>query len=174
MEVIDGEGFAERIAHGWMLRMDVSIYAGVNYECGCGECHKFDFLSSIVLRELPGMKLVIACPDKLALTCVKIKGLTTYAFESCFATPDVGVAEILLQEEPELQLRERDGLPSPMYYRFATRHSKVAMILWCIGGVVYIVITGRLSGLPTLISFFLESSLPRCYPWSPSSLVFFY
>lgn len=150
MEVIDGRSFLGRTAHGWTLKMDVSIYAGTSYDCGCGKCHVFDALGSVVLRELPGMKLVVACPDNLALTCVKIKGLTKYAFESSFATADVGVAETLVQGQSELRLSESGGSPSAAYDGLATGHSKAAIILWCIGGVIYIAITGRLIGLTTV------------------------
>lgn len=69
---------------GWPPQMDVSIYAGLEYDCACGRRHCFDPLTLKVLRELPGMRLVFICPESESINCVKIRGFFRHRLESLF------------------------------------------------------------------------------------------
>jgi len=88
MELVSLEEFGRRTMGGRPNMMDVSIYMGCRYECACGGTHKFDGVPDYILRELPGMRLVVACPDGDAVTCIKIRGFFRYRFESLFGSRD--------------------------------------------------------------------------------------
>jgi len=79
--------FAETLG-GRQSQMDTSPYDGHPFECACGQNHNFNSLNIEVLRELPKMRLVLACPVTDGyITCVKIKGWFKFkGFESLFGT----------------------------------------------------------------------------------------
>ena len=86
MEIVSVEEFFHRTMGGRPNRMDVSIYKGCEYECGCGRVHVFDPATITVLRELPKMRLVLACSEQEnVVTCIKIKGWINFRFASLFA-----------------------------------------------------------------------------------------
>ena len=79
--------FMQRTSGGRPNRMDMSIYVGHPFACACGETHTYFHSTIPVLRELPGMRLVFACPDGKHLTCVKVLGIVQFkGFESLFGT----------------------------------------------------------------------------------------
>jgi len=88
MEVVSLQEFWRRTMGGRPNRMDVSIYMGCPYECACGNTHEFDGIPDRVLRELPGMRLVVSCPETEAVTCIKIRGFFRYRLESLFGARD--------------------------------------------------------------------------------------
>jgi len=67
-------------------KMDMSPYDGESFLCACGKTHMFYLGKVHVLRELPNMRIVFACPDQpVFVTCLKIKGLFRFkGFESLF------------------------------------------------------------------------------------------
>lgn len=69
-------------------RMDVSIYDGYPVDCACGETHLFNSLTTHVIRELSGRRLVLTCPENDGYaTCVKLKGWLWFrGFKSLFGT----------------------------------------------------------------------------------------
>ncbi len=92
MEIVTPDEFARRTLGGRPNRLDVTIYDGCEYQCACGEVHVFrpsgfEPSETQVLRELPWMRLVLACPlGEDAATCVKIRGWFKYRFQSLFGT----------------------------------------------------------------------------------------
>ena len=85
METVSIEEFFRRTMGGRPNEMVVNIYKGCRYECGCGQAHSFDPATTSVLRELPGMRLVLACPEQEnVVTCVKVKGWIRFRFKSLF------------------------------------------------------------------------------------------
>lgn len=84
MEVVTPGDFFARTMGGRPCQMDVTIYAGCCFECACGDSHTFDPSTVRVMRELPGMRLVLGCSTGDAVTCVKIRGLFRYRLESLF------------------------------------------------------------------------------------------
>ena len=91
METLSLDEFIRRTMGGRPNQMDVAIYEGCEYECGCGRTHAFDPATTSVLRELPWMRLVLACPEnENAVTCVRIKGWIRFRLKSLFAAcPDL-------------------------------------------------------------------------------------
>jgi hypothetical protein len=86
MEIIAFNEFMVRTFGGWPVQMDLSIYDDIEFECACGKKHVFTKSGIKILRELSGMKLVIACPNEVGITCIKIKGIFKYKFVSLFGT----------------------------------------------------------------------------------------
>ncbi len=85
MEIIPFGQFMAQTFGGRPNQMGLAPYSGHPFECACGVRHVFDPLTVTVLRELPGMRLVLACPQGDAVTCVKIKGLFRFkGFASLF------------------------------------------------------------------------------------------
>lgn len=79
--------FAECTSLGRANRMNVAPYVGHPFQCACGQTHAFDASASPVLRELSGMRLVIACPTSEYVTCVKVQGIMRFeGFASLFGT----------------------------------------------------------------------------------------
>ena len=74
-----------RTMGGRPCALDVGIYFGCNYECGCGKTHNFNYETEI-LREIPMLKLVLQDPECEYVTLIKIKGIFKYRFESLFTT----------------------------------------------------------------------------------------
>ena len=88
MEIVSLEQFMSRTFGGRPVTLDVSIYEGMIYECACGAEHSFSGDTSEVLRELRGMQLVLRCPSRGAITCVKIAGLFHPSLKSQFGCKD--------------------------------------------------------------------------------------
>lgn len=101
MDVISERSFLESTADGWPVRMNVRVYSGMTYECGCGLKH--ELRAHRVLSELPKMRIVVLCPKEEAINCVKIKGFFRVRLETLFAArhgasaksaPDDGVGTL--------------------------------------------------------------------------------
>jgi hypothetical protein len=93
MELISFDEFMVRTLGGRPNQMNVGPYIGHRFDCVCGAWHPFDPVSVRVLRELPKMRLVLACPQGESVTCVKVKGIFRFkGFESLFGAK--------AQEEP--------------------------------------------------------------------------
>ncbi len=75
MKIITSEEFMARASRAFPLNMNVSIYEGMSFECACGNTHAFSGDPSDILREMKGMQLLIVCPNKLGITCVKVAGM---------------------------------------------------------------------------------------------------
>lgn len=75
MEMLTKEQFASRTLAGRPVALNLSVYAARPFECACGTTHAFSGDPAQVLRELTGMRLVLACPSTDAVTCVKISGI---------------------------------------------------------------------------------------------------
>ena len=87
MEIVTPDEFVRRTLGGRPNRMDTTIYEGCEYRCACGNVHVFSLSQTQVLRELPLMRLVLACPlGEDAVTCVKIRGWFKYRFQSLFGS----------------------------------------------------------------------------------------
>ena len=93
LEQLDGElvlvsqdEFMVKTMGGRPNRMDTSIYDGHPFDCACGDTHIFSTASVPIMRELAGMKLVLACPNGEGITCVKVTGgmLRFKGFRSLF------------------------------------------------------------------------------------------
>ena len=85
MEIVPLEEFMRRTLGGRPVQIDATIYEGCEYQCACGSMHVFRLSETQVLRELPWMRLVLACPrGEDAVTCVKIRGWFRYRFQSLF------------------------------------------------------------------------------------------
>lgn len=84
MKIITVPEFLGETAGGWPPKMNVTPYVGHKFECACGQMHEFTHYT-VVMRELSGMRLVLACPEQDAITCVKVKGIFRFkGFESLF------------------------------------------------------------------------------------------
>ena len=82
VKVVKIDEFYQYTFGGRPCQLDTSIYAGIEFECGCGSSHIWDPYRMPVIRELPALKLVIDNPDCGHVTFVKIKGFFKYRFES--------------------------------------------------------------------------------------------
>ena len=82
VKVVSLEEFYQSTFGGRPCQLNMSIYSGLNYECGCGSEHSWEPYSMPVIRELPGLKVVIANSKCDFVTFVKIKGFFKYSFES--------------------------------------------------------------------------------------------
>ena len=85
MNVLSPTDFFAQTMGGRPNMMDMSIYQGHYFECACGQEHVFAQCVE-VLRELPGHRLVFACPeDPNTLTCIRLKGFFRFkGFVSLF------------------------------------------------------------------------------------------
>ena len=84
MELIQLVDFQHRTLGGRPCQMEVSIYGGLPFDCACGRSHNFDPTWVRVLRELPKMRLVLSCPQDMAVNCVRIRGLFRRRLETLF------------------------------------------------------------------------------------------
>jgi hypothetical protein len=93
------EFFAATVG-GRAARIPVARVLGHPFDCACGQVHTYRVRQVPVLRELPGRRLVLACPRGLPfVTCVRVKGrLRSGGFESLFGAELVG-PEVLLPYE---------------------------------------------------------------------------
>ena len=83
VDVVKMEEFYRSTFGGRPCQLNMSIYVGTKYECGCGTEHSWDPYGIPVIREIPGMKVVIDNPSCGYVTLVKIKlGFFKYKFES--------------------------------------------------------------------------------------------
>jgi hypothetical protein len=64
--------------------LTLSPYVSNKYECACGQTHIFDYASEIICQG--AWKLVVGCPSKKYVTCLKLKtkflGMGFSGFES--------------------------------------------------------------------------------------------
>lgn len=67
--------FGTLFLEGVPVRMNSSIYEGMPFICGCGTSHPFDRQSTVPVRELSGMRLVVSCPVSKFVTVVGIHGM---------------------------------------------------------------------------------------------------
>jgi hypothetical protein len=82
MRIVSGDEFVALTANGRENRMDLSAYGGRSYKCVCGYAHAM--YQESALRELPGMRLVMACPDGAGVNCVRIRGWIRIRIETEF------------------------------------------------------------------------------------------
>lgn len=92
---ISKEKFIQETLGGRPCQLQLHIYKGLHFDCGCGKKHIFDpFIEQLgigttkVLRELPILKLVILNKQCGYVTFVKIKGFFSYRLESIFSCKD--------------------------------------------------------------------------------------
>jgi hypothetical protein len=88
--------FFAATAGGRTPRVELARLHGRPFRCACGQPHLYRYRLVPVLRELPGRRLVLACPRGLPfVTCVQLKGrLRLRGFESLFGAELVG-SEVL-------------------------------------------------------------------------------
>ena len=87
VDVVKMEEFYQSTFGGRPCQLDMNIYIGKEYECGCGLEHSWDPYSMPVIREIPGMKVVIDNPTCGYVTLVKIKlGFLKYKFEGLISS----------------------------------------------------------------------------------------
>ena len=87
VNVVKMKEFYQSTFGGRPCQLDMSIYIGKEYECGCGSEHSWDPYIMPVIREIPGMKVVIDNPMCGYVTLVKIKlGFLKYKFESLISS----------------------------------------------------------------------------------------
>ena len=82
VKVVKLEEFFQSTLGGRPCQLDTNIYIGSEYECGCGSIHRWNPISTPIIRELPMLNLVIDNKDCGYVTLVKIKGFFKYRFES--------------------------------------------------------------------------------------------
>lgn len=85
--------FIVRTTGGRPNQMDLSAYLFHDLDCGCGSVHTFDPRNMEVMRELPGMRLVIACPQRHVINLVHVRGVISTRFETLAFAAD-GVPQV--------------------------------------------------------------------------------
>ena len=99
MKLLSPTDFFAETMGGRPNNMDTSIYDGKPFQCACGKTHLFFSDETDVIRELSNMRLVFQCPEQSNfVTCVKVKGLFRFKFDSLFGTKieeDLDVITIL-------------------------------------------------------------------------------
>lgn len=87
MQLLSSSDFFTETSNGRFSKMKTEIYDGKPFQCACGKTHFFYTGDVGVVREVFFMKLVVECPDQPNfLSCIKIKGLFRYKFESLLGT----------------------------------------------------------------------------------------
>ena len=81
VKVVQMEEFYQNTFGGRPCQLDTSIYVGVEYDCGCGSTHSWDPYTMPVIRELPGLNLVIDNSSCGYVTFIKKKVFFKYRFE---------------------------------------------------------------------------------------------
>lgn len=66
-------------------RMDISAYEGKKYECGCGRSHSLSRFNTNIMRELPGMRLVVSDHSCDCVCCIKISGFFKITLKTKFS-----------------------------------------------------------------------------------------
>lgn len=84
MEQLTASELVTRISNGRKPKLDTTIYDGLTFGCACGQFHSFDTNLTPPEVELPGMRLVIKCPESNHLTCIRIRGFLRRRLESLF------------------------------------------------------------------------------------------
>ena len=85
VETVQVEEFVQRTMGGRPCQLDLHIYQGCEFECGCGKTHTYSSHSTEVVREIPMLKLVLQQNDCKYVTLIEIKGIFKYRFESLFS-----------------------------------------------------------------------------------------
>ena len=63
VETVDVNEFLSRTMGGRPCQLQMHIYQGCEFECGCGETHTYFSHSTEVVREIPMLKLVLQDPE---------------------------------------------------------------------------------------------------------------
>ena len=88
MKMKNAAEFISSIGGFGVCKLDLSSYVYHNYECACGQTHTFDYDSEVLCQG--AWKLVVGCPSKEYVTCLKLKskflGMGFSGFESLFGT----------------------------------------------------------------------------------------
>ena len=84
-EIVSIDEFLSKTMGGRPCQLDLHIYQGCEFECGCGKTHTYSSHSTEVVREIPMLKLVLQQNDCKYVTLIKIKGIFKYRFESLFS-----------------------------------------------------------------------------------------
>ena len=82
VETVHVDEFLSRTMGGRPCQLQMHIYQGCEFECGCGETHTYSSHSTEVVREIPMLKLVLQQEGCKYVTLIKIKGIFKYRFES--------------------------------------------------------------------------------------------
>lgn len=82
VETVHVDEFLSRTMGGRPCQLQMHIYQGCEFECGCGETHTYSSHSTEVVREIPMLKLVLQQRGCKYVTLIKIKGIFKYRFES--------------------------------------------------------------------------------------------
>ena len=85
VETVHVDEFFQRTTGGRPCQLELHIYEGCEFECGCGETHIYSRHSTEVAREIPMLKLVLQQNGCKYITLIKIKGIFKYRFESLFS-----------------------------------------------------------------------------------------
>ena len=99
MEVHSADRFDALCGKTYAPSYDLSFYVGKEFDCACGARHSFDPRETVVVREHAGGRLVLGCPDRMHLTCVKIKGFFNLRFISLFGS-ELPTSEEVANEIP--------------------------------------------------------------------------
>jgi len=85
VDLIPFDDFMLRTIGGRPNQMNPQPFVGHRFDCSCGAWHVFDIASIKILRELPQMQLVLACPGGRGVTCVRVRGFFRFkGFDSLF------------------------------------------------------------------------------------------
>ncbi len=87
MKIYELDKFLEKTMGGRENQAIMGAYDGKPFECACGKTHSFYDASINVIRELPGMRFVIECPEADFVTCARIT-IFTAKFKSLFGAKD--------------------------------------------------------------------------------------
>ena len=85
VKIVHADEFIKRTLGGRPCKLQLHIYQGCEFECGCGSTHTFSDLSTQVVREIPMLKLALQQSGCKYITLIKIKGIFKYRFESLFS-----------------------------------------------------------------------------------------
>jgi hypothetical protein len=81
VEVVSKDEFDEKTWGGVPLKLKMTVYEGIPYECGCGDTHPFSDSQTQVVCEIGGRDFVFLCLNEY-VTLVKVKGFASYRFKS--------------------------------------------------------------------------------------------
>ena len=82
VKTVNVEEFFSNTMGGRPCQLEMHIYEGCIFECGCGGAHTYSNHSTKILREIPILKLVLQQKGCKYVTLIKIKGFFKYRFES--------------------------------------------------------------------------------------------
>ena len=85
VETVHIDEFLKNTLGGRPCQLQLHIYEGCRFECGCGTVHTYSHFSTQVVREIPMLKLVLQQDGCKYVTLIKIRGFFKYKFESLFS-----------------------------------------------------------------------------------------